>query len=41
VEASDLKELEKAAMIIRGLGHSAIESLVGTPWQEFLLPLQK
>ena len=36
VEADDLKEIEKAAMIIRGYGHSITETLQGTPWQEFL-----
>lgn len=36
VEADDPKEIEKAAMIIRGYGHSTTETLQGTPWQEFL-----
>ena len=36
VEANDAKEIEKAAMIIRGYGHSSTETLQGTPWEEFL-----
>jgi uncharacterized protein with GYD domain len=36
VEADDPKEIEKAAMIIRGYGHSSTETLQGTPWEEFL-----
>jgi len=36
VESDDLKQVEKAAMIIRGYGHSTTETLVATPWKEFL-----
>ena len=36
VESDDPKEIEKAAMIIRGYGHSTTETLQGTPWHEFL-----
>jgi uncharacterized protein with GYD domain len=39
VEAEDLKEIEKAAMIIRAYGHSMTETLVATPWKEFLSAL--
>lgn len=39
VEANDAKEIEKAAMIIRGYGHSTTETLQGTPWKEFLTAL--
>jgi len=39
VEASDVKQIEKAAMIIRAYGHSTTETLPGTPWKEFLDPL--
>lgn len=39
VEADDAKEIEKAAMIIRGYGHSTTETLQGTPWKEFLAAL--
>ena len=35
VEAEDSKQIEKAAMIIRGFGHSTTETLVGTPWKRF------
>jgi uncharacterized protein with GYD domain len=40
VEADDLKQVEKAAMIIRAYGHSTTETLVATPWQEFLTMLR-
>ncbi len=36
VEAQDPKEIEKAAMIIRAYGHSTTETLIATPWKEFL-----
>ena len=36
VEASDPKEIEKVAMIIRALGHSTTEILLCTLWKEFL-----
>lgn len=36
VEAADLKELEKAAMLIRVHGHATTETLQATPWSEFL-----
>lgn len=36
VESDDLKKVEKAAMIIRAYGHSTTETLVATPWKEFL-----
>jgi uncharacterized protein with GYD domain len=36
VEASDLKQVEKAGMIIRAYGHSTTETLAATPWKEFL-----
>ena len=36
VEAKDPKQIEKAAMIIRAFGHSTTETLVATPWKEFL-----
>jgi len=39
VEANDPKEIEKAAMIIRAHGHSTTETLVATPWKEFLSKL--
>jgi hypothetical protein len=31
-----VKQVEKAAMIIRAYGHSTTETLVATPWREFL-----
>jgi len=36
VEADDPEQVEKAAMIIRAYGHSTTETLVATPWKEFL-----
>lgn len=39
VEADDPKQIEKAAMIIRAYGHSTTETLVATPWKEFLAML--
>jgi uncharacterized protein with GYD domain len=39
VEADDPKHIEKAAMIIRAYGHSTTETLVATPWKEFLSTL--
>lgn len=36
VESDDLKQVEKAAMIIRAYGHSRTETLMATPWKEFL-----
>lgn len=36
VEANDPKQMEKAAMIIRAYGHSTTETLLATPWKEFL-----
>ncbi len=39
VDADDPKQIEKAAMIIRAYGHSTTETLVATPWKEFLSAL--
>ena len=39
VEADDPKQIEKAAMIIRAYGHSTTETLVASPWREFLAVL--
>jgi uncharacterized protein with GYD domain len=39
VEAADPKEVEKVAMIIRSYGHASTETLVATPWKEFLSTL--
>ena len=36
VESDDLQQVEKAAMIIRAYGHSTTETLVATPWKQFL-----
>jgi uncharacterized protein with GYD domain len=36
VEANDPEQVEKAAMIIRAYGHSSTETLLATPWKEFL-----
>lgn len=39
VESDDPEQVEKAAMIIRAYGHSTTETLVATPWKEFLAML--
>jgi len=39
VEAEDPKQIEKTAMIIRSYGHSTTETLLATPWKEFLATL--
>lgn len=39
VDSDDPKQVEKAAMIIRAYGHSTTETLVATPWKEFLAML--
>jgi uncharacterized protein with GYD domain len=39
VEADDPKQIEKAAMFIRAYGHSTTETLLATPWKEFLSTL--
>ena len=36
IETDNPNEIEKAAMIIRGYGHSTTETLMGTPWDQFL-----
>jgi uncharacterized protein with GYD domain len=36
VESDDPSQIEKAAMIIRAYGHSTTETLVATPWKQFL-----
>lgn len=39
VESDIPKDVEKAAMIIRTYGHSTTETMVATPWKEFLKAL--
>jgi uncharacterized protein with GYD domain len=39
VESDDSFQVEKAAMIIRGYGHSKTETMMATPWKEFLTRL--
>jgi uncharacterized protein with GYD domain len=39
VEAANSQEVEKAAMLIRAYGHASTETLVATPWKEFLAAL--
>ena len=36
VEADDPKEIEKLALIIRAYGRSTTETLLATPWKDFL-----
>lgn len=39
VESDDPQQIEKAVMIIRAYGHSTTETLLATPWDEFLKAL--
>ncbi len=39
VESPDVKQIEKAAMIIRAYGHATTETLLATPWKDFLKAL--
>lgn len=39
LESDEPKQIEKVAMIIRAYGHSTTETLVATPWKEFLAML--
>ncbi len=36
VESDNIKQVEKAAMIIRAFGNSTTETMLATPWHEFL-----
>ncbi len=36
VEASDVSEVEKAALIIRAYGHASTETMPATPWNSFI-----
>ncbi|MGE5239761.1 MAG: GYD domain-containing protein [Chloroflexota bacterium] len=39
VESDDPKQVARAAMIIHAYGHSTTETLMATPWDEFLQTL--
>ncbi len=39
VEADDPKQVGKAAMIIHAYGHSTTETLLATPWDDFVAML--
>ena len=39
VESDDPEQVERAAMTIRAYGHSSTETLVATPWKDFLAML--
>lgn len=39
VKSDNPKQVEKAAMIIRAYGHATTETMVATPWKEFLKAL--
>lgn len=41
VEAPDVMSAERAAMIIRGYGHAVTETLVATPFEQFLESLSR
>jgi uncharacterized protein with GYD domain len=36
VEASDPREVERAALIIRAYGHATTETMPATPWNTFI-----
>jgi len=36
VESNDLEQVERAALIIRAYGHASTETLVATPWDQFI-----
>ena len=36
IESNNQEQVKKAAMIIRGYGHATTETMVATPWKEFL-----
>ena len=36
VEAEDPKEVERASVIIRCVGHSITETMAATPWKDFI-----
>ncbi len=36
VEASDPREVERAALIIRAYGHATTETMPATPWNKFI-----
>lgn len=36
IESDDPKQVEKVAMIIRAFEHSTTETMLATPWSEFL-----
>lgn len=36
VESDDQEQVKKAAMFIRAYGHATTETMVATPWKEFL-----
>lgn len=36
VESDDPKQVARAAMIIRALGHGVTETMSATPWKEFI-----
>jgi uncharacterized protein with GYD domain len=39
VESNDPQQIEKAVMIIRAIGRSTTETLLATPWDEFIAAL--
>jgi uncharacterized protein with GYD domain len=36
VEASDPREVERAALLIRAYGHATTETMPATPWNKFI-----
>ncbi len=39
VESDNQQQVERAAMVIRSLGHAVTETLPATPWKKFMVAL--
>jgi uncharacterized protein with GYD domain len=39
VESDDLKQIQKVSKVLRTYGHEVTETLVATPWKEFISSL--
>jgi uncharacterized protein with GYD domain len=41
VDAPDVASIERAAMIIRAYGHASTETMLATPWKQFIQELSR
>ncbi len=41
VESDDIAQVERAGMIIRGVGRTLTETMLATPWKDFIGSLEK